>query len=820
MTERTEGVDLKATASINREVSIDLLKSSSAYAVRTPYGQKDPGHFSWDPRNNSFEESQKTIHRLERSDDNIGVHVFGRVVDIDVDTPNPDLIAALDHFLPHTAHVWGRASRPRSHRLYEISGFGADMFDPGDYRFLQALSREENEHIKMEVRGGDLRSGRYSLLPGSMHPSGELYEWSDLKQARSTPVTVDIQKLMRAIRFSCVAATLMPYWTEGQRNNLTLGLSGFMHRAVSHMADLGDKASFIFEKEDALLLLRGICQLAGDADEDLPARVKTFEKTWEKADEGHKVKGATALAEMVGDENIVALLYTLLIDSPALRELDDFMERFAIRNNTSNIIDRHRAGHRGAVAMMTFTDFHNSSMHQTIDINGAKVPMSRLMVASARALRVEGLAFVPGEGDIVEKDEEKYVNQWRGFSIAPYDGPVTAEDVAPFLDYVNKIIAQKNPNILDWVLYWLADILKHPADKIGTALVLVGLPGSGKSILGAKIMRKIIGSNHSMQVNSIDAITGQFNMDSSGMLFIQCDEAMNSQRRADANKLKSMITDPTRRIEPKGVNAYEIDDHTRYLFTSNERDNALAIVDGMADRRYSVFDTSDLYAHKTNGVSESDKRAFWRSIHEWADDEENLAKLHRYLIDLEYSRDFIRSPLDTEARRRLQQFSQKGMDDWLMDLVAMDHPFDSLRENDVKAYEAYIKTDDGYVTTREEWPDLVSYSRLKQSYDLYRNKRGGSAGIPPYNEQKLKHEFIARGLLPASPKEAKPYVDIEMFENGESYVMRKRVRCTEFPPKKRILDYLERRLGFTLTETSEITDNINTSRPKSRGPSY
>lgn len=800
-------IDLKAVTALNREVSISLLKSSSAYAVRTPYGQKDPGHFSWDPKNNSYEESQKTIHRLERSDDNIGVHVFGRVVDIDIDTPNTDLISALDHFLPHTSHVWGRKSRPRSHRLYEISGFGADMFDPADYRFLQVLSREENEHIKMEVRGGDLRSGKYSLLPGSTHPSGEIYEWNDLKEARSTPVTVDVHKLMRSVRFACVAATLMPYWTEGQRNGLTMALSGFMHRAAGHMADLGDKAAFIFEKEDAKLLLRGICELAGDADEDLNSRFKTFEKTWEKADEGHKVKGASSLSEMTGDKNVLTLLYTLLIDSPTLMELDDFMERFAIRNNTSNIVDRRKAGHRGAVSLMTMNDFHNSHMHKTVDINGSKVPMSRIMVASTRALRVEGLAFMPGEGEILERGEEKYINQWRGFEVAPHDGNVTSSDVSVFLNYVDRVIARGNSNIVDWVLFWLADIFKNPADKIGTALVLVGLPGSGKSFLGARIIRKIIGHNHSMQVNSIDSLTGQFNSDSSNMLFIQCDEAMNSQRRADANKLKSMITDPTRRIEPKGVNAYEVEDHSRYLFTSNERDNALAIVDGQADRRYTVFDTSDDYA-KDGNAPQDVKKKFWGELYEWTNDETNLAKLHRYFLDLEYTRDVIRTPMDTLARRRLQQQSQRGFDDWLMDLVTLDHPFDLLKERDVSAHESYTKNKKGeYIVDREKWPDLVSYSRLKESYDAYRRKKGG-VGIPSYNEQKIKQEFINRNLLPKKPLEARPSVEMEAFENGEYIKVKKRIRATEFPPKSKILKYLERRLGYVLTETEDVSDKI------------
>lgn len=808
-------VDRAAVANINREVSIQLLKVSKAYAVRTPKGQKDPGHFKWDPKNNSFEESQKAIYNLERSEDNIGIHLFGKVVDVDVDTANPMMIAALDHFLPHTAHVWGRSSRPRSHRLYEISGYDSDSYDPGNYRFLQVITRYDD--IKLEIRGGEMKSGRYSLLPGSIHPSGEVYEWADLKVARSSPVTVDLNKLLRAVRFSCIAAAIAPYWTEGQRNTMCMALSGFMHRAAAHMADLGDKASFTFEKDDAKGLLKGICELAGDDEQDMPARFKTFEQTWEKAEQGHKVKGATSLAELTGNEDIVQLLYTLLIDSPGLRELDEFMDRYAVRNNTSNVIDRERAGHRGAVSIMTMNDFHNSNMHRTVDINGSKVPMSRLLVASTRALRVEGLAFVPGEGEIVERGPEKYINQWRGFAIEPWQQKVENEEVEPFLRYLDRVIAQGNPAIFTWVLGWLADIFKYPAEKIGTAMVLVGLPGSGKSFLGANILRPIIGRNHSMQVNSIDAITGQFNSDSANMLLIQCDEALNSQRRADANRLKSMITDPTRRIEPKGVNAYEVEEHARYLFTSNERDNALSITDGNADRRYSVFDTSDDYSKGGENISEAKKREFWKEMYAWTSDLDNMSKLHRYFLDHQYDRDFIRTPMDTEARRRLQQYSQRGFDDWLMELASMEHPFDSLRERDYKANEAYINKAGRFVSSLEDWPDLVVYSRMKQSYGLYRNRKGGGAALPTYNEQQIKKEFISRGLLPKTPLEARPLVEYEVFENGSYTTDRRRLRATQFPKKEQIIDYLSRRYGYRIVDFEEVTTE---SGIKENGPKF
>jgi len=183
-----------------RQVSIAFLKSTVGYAVRTPRGQKDPGAIKWDPKLNSRDKSNETIQALERTTDNLGVHLFGPLVDVDIDSDNPMLLDALDYFLPHTAHVWGRKSRPRTHRLYELSG--VTMFDPTVWPFLAKVQAIKD--IAVEVRGGELKSARYSLLPGSIHPSGEHYQWEDAKAARNTSVVhVSESKLMQAVRFAC-----------------------------------------------------------------------------------------------------------------------------------------------------------------------------------------------------------------------------------------------------------------------------------------------------------------------------------------------------------------------------------------------------------------------------------------------------------------------------------------------------------------------------------------------------------------------------------------------------------------------------------------
>lgn len=780
---------------MHREVSIQLLKSLSCFAVRVPRGQKDPGHYGWDPKTNTLEKSRQTIHKLETGDDNLGAHLFGATVDVDVDTDNPFLIEALDYFLPSTPHAWGRGERKRTHRLYELAANFEGGFDPSQFPFLKTLAKHDD--IKVEIRGGEAKSGQYSLLPGSLHPSGQPYEWDDLKSARSSPVAADLYRIVNGVRFACVAALVAPHWTEGNRNNLCMAFSGFLHRAASHVEDMGSMSPLFFEKKDALEILEAVMRIADDDPADRNMRIRTFEKTWDKADSGVPVQGASTLAKITGNPHIIQIFYSLLADTPDLIAFDEFLDRYAVRNGTSNVIDIEKAGSRNSNFLMTVNDFRNSNMHKTIVTgSGERRQMCNILLSSTRAIRVDGLCFIPGGEKIVEKEGATFINQWIGFDIKPWEEEVSEAEVQPFVDYIKKIVANGHDESFSWIMSWIADIFQYPATKSGTALVLVGMPGAGKSILGEKIIRKIIGSNHSMQTNAIESLTGTFNSDSSNMLFVQCDEASNSRRKADANKLKSMITDSTRRVEPKNVNAYQLEDCSRYMFTSNEVNDAIAIVDGQFDRRYGVFQVNNEYSAGSRAHVDTYKRKFWEKLHAWLDDRENLSKVHRYLIDRKYDRAEIRKPLDTEARRTIQQHSQRGFDDWLMGILAFEHPLENMNDRDQRLEESYVKKGKSLVPSFEEWPEFISYRRLEDSYEQYRRKRGMSATTPAYNAQQIKQEFVNRGMIPFEAATARVDHTYEKWENGESKQFKKKIRVTQFPSREAIAAYLKEFLGY------------------------
>lgn len=805
-TDKIESIDDRrylAEVQQHRDLSLDLIAALPSYAVKTPRGQKDPGHFKWDPRNATEEKSKQNIFELQKSDDNLGIHLFGEVVDVDIDSDNPFLLYACDFFLPFTPHVWGRASRPRTHRLYQISSLGG-QFEPGLYRFLQSL--EKIEPAKLELRGGRKENARYSLMPGSLHPSNEHYMWDDLQGASTSPVIVPEESLVKAVRLACTAAVIAPHWIEGARNHLCMALSGFLYKAVVFSEELGVDSLFNFTKDDAEHLIRGICSITDDDEADLNARLKTLEKTWEKAGTGTPLRGATSIAEVTGDEEIVRHLYTLLTDARGLVEFEEFAKNFALWMGEGKVISLDLLKKQGTSPIMGTQAFHDSFGHLKMERPGGEgqVPMTRLFMSSKHILRVNGFKFRPGEDDIID-DEGNWLNRWQGFAIPPAKEPVDDAEIQIFLDYLRHIVANDDPLSFEWILAWIADIFKNPQQKCGTALVLVGAPGAGKSFLGHKIIQGIIGGVHSATVNSISSLVGTFNSDSAFKLFVQCDEALNSRQREVANRMKAMVTDRVRRVEPKNVNAFYVEDETRYLLTSNEEDDSVAIVDGEADRRYSVYEVSRKYAFINREISEADKDEYWKEIHKWAENEENLAKLHRYFKDHEYDPGLIRKPLATEARTRTQQSSMRGFDDWLFSIVIMSNPFDDID----KAQLNWSWRGEGkdIEPSLEEWPSFISISALKRSYDIYRRKKG-AVGTPEYNEQQLIHQLRDRRLIRQKPKTTRRQVVETEYVDGDIVEKSRRIRLYEFPSKRTVEHFLRIRYGYTPIDTENVPEEM------------
>ena len=768
----------------HREVSLALLRSSPGFAVRTPRGQKDPGAIQWDPKNSTRERSNQNIKTLETTNDNLGIHLFGPVVDVDIDSDNPHLLAALDYFLPPTPHVWGRRSRPRTHRLYELSGANAS-FDPSQFPFLNKV--QGHAPLSVEVRGGEMKSGRYTLLPGSTHPSGEIYEWHDVKAARSSPVQVDVVRLLDAVRKACVVALMAPYWVEGVRNELCKALCGFMYRAAQYSTDLN--SGMVFDEDMARSILQGLLSVADDDEADYGMRMQTFDATWEKGKQNVPIVGATRVKEITDDPNIVRLLYILLAHTEELQHLDALFEQYAVVRNTVNIVDL-ALGARGSY-VMNREAFMATLAGRYLTTPSGKVPMSVIFLNSLQRTVVDQLGLDP-EQSKVYTDEEGLTcaNLWTGFNIPPHDGPVSDEDVAPFLTYIDDVICRNDPKLREWVLTWLADIFQNPATKPGTMLVLVGEQGAGKSVLAEDILRPIIGEAHFIKVSTQEKLTSKFNMHMAGKLVIQGEEVLNTKRRMDNEAMKDMITSRKRSVEPKGKDVIEMTDVARYILTSNHEENAVNV--GKGDRRSTIVKVADTYAYK-NGTNEGKRGPFWGAMYDWLQTKndrgrtvpntENLAKIHRWLLNYPVQRATIRVAFETEVKRATRINSSKGIDAWLLSIIEMESPMDTLRDSERGFYHSFVFERNAFKSVNS-WPEYVQYSKLEQAYNAHPAARHGETATA----QQLAKYFRDHKMV-------RDTVDHKVRVAGD------RIRVRPFPSRSNIIKYLEAE-GYPVLQTS------------------
>lgn len=771
---------------VHRHVSLMFLENTKGFAVRVPRGQKDPGK-GWDPKHASEAKSMQTLSDIRQDPRcNLGVHVHGDLVDVDIDSPSIFLMRALDTFLPPSGHTWGRTSRPRTHRLYTVRQEGWEPTIP----FLRRIMKWEE--TKVEIRGGNKSRGEYSLLPGSVHPSGEMYEWADINRAQNSGTQVDWWQITDAIRKACAISILAPYWKEGIRNDLVMAFSGFLYRIFSIVGEAQEEGEFRVNHDMAETLIRTMLKVCEDDPSDEQARMKTFAMTWKKGESGAPVTGATTLKEITGDPDIARKLYAVLTDGQDMNTIEEFTARFVIWQGPGLAIDLEAAKRGEPKPYMNRQQFLNSHGHIFVNYIKADGKEGRRQLADAFwamavATRLQGITFQPGD-DLITKDDmgKTVVNQWGGFRVEPEKGRVTQEEVWPFLEYVFRVLANNDAVVRDYLIQWIAHIFQAPGKKSKTALVLVGKPGAGKSFLGHRIISAIIGDKHSALTNDVQRLTRGFNMNFTGKIFIQCDEATNNKQKGAAAILNSLITDPKMTIEPKGVDAFEQPNHARFMFTSNDENDAIFIGHGTADRRYTIIKVSD---------HEKDNLDYWTTMHEWA--EANLAKIHRYLLQVEIDWRLISRPLVTSAKAEMQLRSLDPFDMWLRDMVARGHPLHA-RIND-NPYDAIPHRNfSAKFEIDRSWPQFIRYTKLVEDFQYWCRQNKQGAYVDNINEQMIEQELKKRGLPVGGGKEDRVRKDVKVNDSRTNNTTVHKVSLRPWPPIEAFRDHIAKISGVTM----------------------
>ena len=219
--------------------------------------------------------------------------------------------------------------------------------------------------------------------------------------------------------------------------------------------------------------------------------------------------------------------------------------------------------------------YHEQSLRPDGSISRKAVSAAGAWLKWPMRHAAECLTYAPGWAP--EMADGSY-NTWPGWGCQPKNG-----DAEPFRRLVAHLFQGAEPGAMDWFLQWCAYPLQHPGAKMFSSAVLYGIKhGTGKSLLGYTLGR-IYGKNFTEIKQS--NLHGNFNEWASERQFVLGDDITGSDKRSDADILKTLITQKEMRVNAKYMPSYTIPDTINYYFTSNQPD-AFFLEDD--DRRFFI----------------------------------------------------------------------------------------------------------------------------------------------------------------------------------------------------------------------------------------
>lgn len=266
---------------------------------------------------------------------------------------------------------------------------------------------------------------------------------------------------------------------------------------------------------------------------------------------------------------------------------------------------------------------------------------------------VTKLTYQPGAPRFIQEPRALF-NIWPGWGVEPVE-----DDASMFLQLVSHIFTGSEPDAKEWFLRWCAYPLQHPGTKLFSSAVIHGIRhGTGKSLIGYTLGR-IYGKNFT-EISQMD-LHNSFNEWAEGKQFVMGDDVTGSNKRADADFLKKLITQREIRVNGKYVPTYTVPDCINYFFTANHPDSFFLEDD---DRRFFIHEA------RVGPLPEE----FYMEYDLWLDTGGSSA-VFNYLLNLD-TEDFnpAAPAFKTAAKERMIANVQSDLAGWVRQLMATpDH---------------------------------------------------------------------------------------------------------------------------------------------------
>jgi len=334
---------------------------------------------------------------------------------------------------------------------------------------------------------------------------------------------------------------------------------------------------------------------------------------------------------------------------PALRELNEKHAVISSIGGKCRVIAEefdHSFG-RPKIELQTFQDFSNRYMHRKVkvgeDKNGAAVfmPLGKWWLQHKNRRQFDQMIFVPAQ------EVDGAFNLWRGFNCEAIPG---ACDL--FLNHLKDNVCCGNAEYYQYLMAWLAAAVQNPGKPAGTAVVMRGKQGTGKSFF-AKAVGKLFGQ-HFLHISNSKHLVGSFNAHLRDCVLLFADEAFYAGDKKSEGILKALITEEHIVIEKKGIDSEAQPNYIHLIMASN---SDWVVPVAMDDRRFFVLDMGETHRRDSQ---------YFGDIMAQLENGGYEALLH-HLMSLDITKIDLRIPPNTEALAEQKQLNLSPEQAWWYD---------------------------------------------------------------------------------------------------------------------------------------------------------
>lgn len=327
------------------------------------------------------------------------------------------------------------------------------------------------------------------------------------------------------------------------------------------------------------------------------------------------------------------------------------------------------------------------------DIAITQKPLGEWWLKHAQRRSYKTLEFAPN------KNDPTVYNLWQGYGCASTPG-----DCEPFLTHVKDNICAGNEEHYTYLVGWMARTVQQPEKNGQVAIVLKGDRGAGKSVFATEF-GKLFG-RHFIQVADAKRLTGSFNAHLRDSVVVFSDEALYAGDKRHEGVLKTLITEDSLSIEPKGREVKSVANCVHLIIASNED---WAVPAGALERRYLVLGVSSAKLQDSE---------YFRALKDQLNSGGREALLS-YLSNYDLSEYNVRAVPKTEGLQEQVERSLNDFEDWWL-----------ARLKDGSQYE------DG-----SAWESKMNFSRMVNDFANYRTKwkkSSNESGRPNHLSRFLK----------------------------------------------------------------------------------